>query len=756
MRSSSCSLLLLHLWTALALLCLCPSSVSGQASSGTQQVSWGYSLQCPAQTLDYPCLTQISGVATVNSTLLTSTYSGASYQYYQMLSFTGTRVYTNRFGTTLTTPVSLAPVGELSGNRNQLVLTAAALGAGTPAFRLASVVQFPGGLLGNEVEIFVTTGYLTESIAINGSASNSLNDNPASVAICSTAPGFTASAYNASTNAAAFYTTLAPCTAAAPFAIQTLSPTLTTAGLRVFAFSYSITDGVTFNASVNATLYTDGTVNYDALGNVYYQLAGMAGTRTEQSLLNLSATSTVAISSLMAPNIIFTSNLAYISNNNRVYPQYPYLDRYGLAYTVTSRLGAVTQPELNDGALYTYSNTIGAYIYRLDTLDEQGISGTFAYPAFNMANANQNALSLTLLPTPANIQLVFFCYVMYGLPNTLDYPWSVVVSGNAVINNTPLTITGQTSYGLNGTLPGYALLGFAGTRTYTSRFGTTIVSALTLDALGEDANVGYLVPVSPYAPQNSVSWHLNSTILTPGGLPATDLSFFLDPYPIEGTAFGVGIGTGTNALNNDPSRTLFVSNMPGFVNSTYSNANTATLAGQVAGTTDLSQCRAVPSVQTVSSSVTTPGLRVYQLAYSITGTGNYTSYAQLQLITDGSVQQDQLGNYYYNVAAASGFRTYTAPNRTVLDNVTVNALLPICSGPTVSNLDAIYCNTNRVRSTHAHMHTHTHTHTHNTTPHHTHASTHTHTPRTSHTSHPSPLFSFVLPLSPGVPAVPVR
>ena len=148
-------------------------------------------------------------------------------------------------------------------------------------------------------------------------------------------------------------------------------PSSPVTGLQTFSFTYSITDNATFAASVFAQISTDGTVNYDQLGNYYYNVISISGTRTEQSLINSSLTSTVFISSLMAPNIIATSNLAYITNNNRIYPQYPYLDRYGLAYTVTSKLGTVTQPELVDGSTYLYTNVVGVYIYRLDTLDEQ-------------------------------------------------------------------------------------------------------------------------------------------------------------------------------------------------------------------------------------------------------------------------------------------------------------------------------------------------------------------------------------------------
>ena len=194
--------------------------------------------------------------------------------------------------------------------------------------------------------------------------------------------------------------------------------------------------------------------------------------------------------------------------------------------------------------------------------------------------------------------------------------------------------------------------------------------------------MGLLVPITPYVPLNSVSVHLNGTILTPGGLPATDMSFFLDPYPIEGTAYGVGVGTGTNALNNDPSRTLFVmNNVPGFTpQSTWSNTNTATMAGVVQGTSDMTQCKStMTTFSTVNPADIVPGVRVYQMYYNLTGSAGYNVQATLNLVTDGTVNVDQLGNYYYTVAAiTSGARQYYASNGTLLSNTTINGLLPLC------------------------------------------------------------------------------
>ena len=669
--------------------------------SQTQVVQWGYTWQCAANTLDYPCLVTLSGNATVGAAVIGSG-PGA---YYQMSAFTGTRTYYNRYGQSFSTSVSLAPLGELRG-LNQLALGAPFFG--TPTFRLGALIQMPGGLLANEIQLINAAGnFPVESVAINASNTNSLNANPASITFCSTAFGFTTSSYNpALASSAAFSASMAACTAAPSFTAQPLPSTTAAAtpGLRNFTFTYSITDGATFAANVSAFLQTDGTVNYDQLGNLYYNVIGIQGTRSEQSLVVPGDATVVSISSLMAPNIIATSNLPYITNNNRIYPQYPFLDRYGLAYTVTT-LGASTvnvNAVLVDGSTTASTDVIGVYIYRENTLDEQGLLDSFGYPSFNAPNAYNPMLSLTQTSLASSSQLVSFCYVMYGLPNTLDAPWSVVFNGTALINNQNFS-QAVNNYGVTS-VPAYHILGFSGTRVYTNRYGATLTVAVTADQLGEDADVGLLVPVTPYAPVNSVSFHLNQTIQTPGGLNATDLSFFLDPYPIEGTGYVVGFGTVTNALNNDPSRTVFVSNMPGFVpNPTWSNSNTAKLAGTPVGTTDFSQCQSqlVAPFATYDASTTGTGVRSFNLFYAIGTAPNFTIQANLTIVTDGTVNYDQLGNLYYNIAAIpSGTRITYLTNGQATSNNTIVGLIPLCSGPTAGSSgvvgQVVYCNNNRL------------------------------------------------------------
>ena len=689
----------------LSLLTLLPLASSQSSPYLTAQ--WGYILRCQPYTIDYPCLIQVIGTATLNSTLRLSaslsqttssgaaTYRYTNVSYYNVVAFTGTRTHTNKYGVSASYPITLTPAGDARANTTNVYLSAPYIS--NQAFRLQSAIQFPGGLLGDEWYATLNP-YPSETISFEGGNGNALNNLPSGTLVCSTAPGFTAAAYNATSEAAAGSINMADCTGAtlSPAAASS-APTadVTATGLRVYQFSYTTGDGVTYLSYINATLYTDGTVNVDQLGNVYYQLISIAGTRT-YTYIPTATTSTHNITSLMAQNIVPSSNLAYITNNNRLYPTFPYLDRYGIAFTLDSNVAV-------DGSSVAQTDIFAVLVYRESTLEEYTMLGGGNYPPTNLLDVPE-PITLTQIAPQPTYQLVQWCYVLYGLNGTLDYPWSSVLTATILIDNSTVLAT-NASYALpsgTSTVPYYPTIGAVGYRNFTNRYGVSTITSLTLNALGEDRDSNQLWLTSPYA--SSLSWHLNTTIQTPGGLPATDLSVYLNPYPIEGTAYGFGVGTGTNALNNDPSRTLFASTAPNFAPSTYSNvpltAINATTVGLVQGTQGgFSQCVASFAVQTASAPAA--GIRVYQFTYTLQG-GNatstlaYTASAALQLTTDGSVQRDALGNYYFNVAAISGQRNMTWLATGATTTSTVSALLPICSGPSVSNIDSVYCNNNRL------------------------------------------------------------
>ena len=658
-------------------------------------VQWGYRLQCAAGTLDYPCTVSVLGTAIVASTVASTATTGCKYvncnvPYLSMVGFIGTRTFYGRYGQVLTQNISLAADNEEFADQ-LLYLGTPFVDSDGVTFYLngtdGALTEFQGGLFGNEVN-FAMYPNATETVAISNGNANTLYYDISSAVICSTAPGFVAQATPGSPAGSA---SMASCQGSKYTGVSP-SVNITASGLRSYNLQYSVGDGSTYLSTVSATLYTDGSVNYDSLGNVYYKLIAASGTRA-YTYIPTGAVSVQSITSLMAQNIVATSNLAYITNNNRLYPTYPYFDRYGAAFTLNSSIAP-------DGTAVTASTAtsdiIAVLVYRDNTLEEYSIFGGGNYPPTNTLN-QQLPLTLTPITAPSNYKLVQWCYVMYGLANTLDYPWSVVTSGTALIDTTAVLSTTSTNGYSIGSINYYPMLGFVGTRTFTNRYGTKYVNALTLNQLGEDHASNQLWLQSPYA--GGISFHLNATIQTQGGLPATDMEVFLDPYPIEGTAYGYGVGAGSNALNNDPSRTIFATNAPNFVTSVYSNlglnAINGTSVGSVYGTNDMTQC--VASFPTIAKSAPSTGVRVYQFNYQLFGSSNnFSTVANLTLVTDGTVNVDGLGNYYFNVAAISGTRTYTWFPTNSVNVYTVSALLPFCSGPSVSNIDSVYCNNNRL------------------------------------------------------------
>ncbi len=352
----------------------------------------------------------------------------------------------------------------------------------------------------------------------------------------------------------------------------------------------------------------------------------------------------------MSQNIIASSNLAYITNNNRLYTQYPFIDRYGIAYTLASAVAV-------DGSPTGTQVIQGVYVYRENTIEEQSLGGD-AYPATNFNNALE-PITVTPISVPANYQLVQWCYSFQGLPQTTRLP----VAGRHQRHRADRQHSAHRQHHRQHASDYYQMLGFVGTRNFTNKYGQSFVNSLTLDPLGEDKATNYLYLQSPYA--GGVAFHLNATIEVPGGLPATDISIYLNPYPIEGTAYGYGVGTGTNALNNDPSKTVFASNAPNFATSVF--ANTAfpyTAAGTVVGTTTLSQCTN-PAGFAPSPMCRRPLACRCTCSSTASSLRLYTVNASFTLITDGTVNVDGMGNYYYNLAALFGTHNYTfATSRT--------------------------------------------------------------------------------------------
>ena len=410
----------------LPLLVLSLLSLVSVSLGQTATYQWGYLMRCQPFTIDYPCLIQVSGTAVVNSTLLSSgtltltNANGTSTRftavpYYKFISFTGTRTHTNKYGQTYPVAITLPPANDTRAAATNLYLDRPYVSG--QGFRMDRLTEFIGGLIANEFYVSLNP-YASETININGGAGNALNVDPTATIVCSTAPGFVVRPYNFTSQASAGSATMTDCTNPQFTPVGTGPAAADVApGLRAFAFSYTTGDFATYYAALNSVIYTDGTVQFDQLGNVYYPILQILGNRTYTALPS-GNTSTHNINGLMSQGVVPSGTgpgggITY--NMNKLYLNFPYLDRFGIAMTLDSNIAP-------DGQITPSTDILGVLVYRESTLEEHTPNGG-TYPPTNIFDIPE-PITLTPLPIPSGYQLVTWCYVMYGLPGTLDYPWS--------------------------------------------------------------------------------------------------------------------------------------------------------------------------------------------------------------------------------------------------------------------------------------------------------------------------------------------
>ena len=271
---------------------------------------------------------------------LPTPFSNAYGRAVQLVSGGGTRVYTNRFGNTVTTRILLSAF--LGSNLLYLNSTLPVDSSGisyAPGVEVG-VVQVPGqppldGYFGLAIQN--VSGYVAESSA-------SRIDNMGS-AVLSNVAGFrnlTIGASNVNSLAANYGACQAPLT----FTNGLRSPTQPSAsnGAVRFQYSYFISDGATYSVLANLTLTAASAFAtlQDSLGNPYQQLTNITGTRLYTHL----PTGRQLLSTITK---IYASN-SYYGGDQRWYPYTllasapgvytmntaPFLDSIGIGYVLSS------------------------------------------------------------------------------------------------------------------------------------------------------------------------------------------------------------------------------------------------------------------------------------------------------------------------------------------------------------------------------------------------------------------------------------
>ena len=293
------------------------------------------------------------------------------------------------------------------------------------------------------------------------------------------------------------------------------------------------------------------------------------------------------------------------------------------------------------GEVYLYSGSINSSDVTSIVANITAATGTVLLSTPTVAN-------ITSIPSLVGPQNGSLCMMMYGLPGTIDYPWSLATSVQFVYDPTYVKTSHGTAVSINsGT----------GTRTFTNRFGVSSITTLNLSS--SSTNLLFLGSSNP-VDSKGMTWNLSSPVQLPGGgssrFSSTTTVYNSGDVFIEGTSSRVD-GTGE----------VFVSSVPGFINTIISASNINSLAvlyptcqAPITFTNGLSQ----PTQPSASN-----GATHFFYSYVISDGSTYSVQTDLSITTTSAfaTTQDSLGNPYQSVSNITGTRTYTfLPNGAVL------------------------------------------------------------------------------------------
>ena len=280
-----------------------------------------------------------------------------------LLTALGTRTYTNRFGTQLTTQVVL-PAAGVAATPNLLYLNSALpVDPSGLTFGLTAPIQLPGhgpNSLFTSLNVYNFSGLVAEgsSQRVDGLAQ----------AFLSSVPGFLNSTIGAS-NINTLAVQYSACRAPLSFTNGLRAPTQPSAanGALRLSYSYYVSDGATYSVTANLSLTTSSAfaTSVDQLGNPYQSILSVSGTRT---YLHFPSGQTV-VSTITGLSLYFNPNA-----DQRIYPYTllaaspgvytpstaPYLDSNGIGYSVSPSIpvnGAApgSGVQYNSSSVYMYS-----------------------------------------------------------------------------------------------------------------------------------------------------------------------------------------------------------------------------------------------------------------------------------------------------------------------------------------------------------------------------------------------------------------
>ena len=307
-------------------------------------------------------------------------------------------------------------------------------------------------------------------------------------------------------------------------------------------------------------------------------------------------------------------------------------------------------------------------------------SSTYPSTASHASSSPANAVASTggVAPLVAGS----LCFMAYGAPGNVDYPWSAATQLNFLFNPTPVT----TATGIAVTI-----VSGSGSRSFTNRFGTSFSTQLTVSS--STANLLYLNQSMPLD-SSGLTLTLTTPIQLPGNSP-TSLHPTLTLRSVQGNASMAFIAEGSSSLI-DTSGEAFLSTVPGFVNLTLGASQSNSLAIQYP------TCQAPITFTNGLRQPTQPsssnGAFHFLYSYFLSDGATYTVSVNLSITTSSQfAAADALGSPYQNITAMMGTRTYTwlATNTAITSTVTfptgaVNRFYPytlLASSPGVYSIN---------------------------------------------------------------------
>ena len=277
--------------------------------------------------VDYPWSLATQVQFTYNPTLVNTSLGAAI----TILGGSGTRTFTNRFGATVSTPMTIAASGTNSADNLLYLGNSLPVDNHGLTWNLSSPVQLPGhgpSTLYSFLNLYNASGVVAEG-------ESSRVDNLGQ-AVLSNVPGFINTTIGAS-NVNALAANYASCQAPITFTNGLRAPTQPTSfnGALHVSYGYSISDGSTYSVSCNLSVTTNSAfaTQKDQLGNPFQTVVNITGVRT-YTYLPTGASLTSAVVGLTRSGRFYPYSLLASAPGVYTSNTVPFLDTDGLGFSV--------------------------------------------------------------------------------------------------------------------------------------------------------------------------------------------------------------------------------------------------------------------------------------------------------------------------------------------------------------------------------------------------------------------------------------